>query len=154
VAALPEKDSTLRAVTDASPGLFDTKPSIHGAWTLIATAGSTDGEVDDEMRGTLIQLKSAAVQFGHAGLQVELQCDQKTSMLAKDWRLPEDGILIREQPSNNVKGFSLSLVSPDGTAVRTWQGYLGPVELGMALRQNVGLPDFAFLPFETVRATD
>jgi hypothetical protein len=57
-------------------------------------------------------------------------------------------------PRDKIAAFSLRLVSPSGKAVREWKAYPGPVDLGLALRQCIGAPNFSHLGFESLHATD
>jgi hypothetical protein len=154
IALLPEKDSTLSFEEEASLRLAGAaeRRAGPGAWQLVATISS--GTPDDLQRTTLVELESAALQYSHTGLAVTLLYDPDVLALARDWALPEDGVLVKSQPATTGDDFSLKLIAPGGAIVREWRAYPGPVELGLALRQHVGRPNFSFLPFENVRATD
>jgi hypothetical protein len=112
------------------------------------------GEGDAALRGTLVQLKSAALQSGHAGLEVKVIFGGDGGTLVRDWSLLEDGITVDTTNTETVADFSVRLVSPEGQIIHDWKTYPGPVDLGLALRQNVGRPEFSHLHFENVRATD
>jgi hypothetical protein len=112
------------------------------------------GGGDDILRGTLVQLKSAALQFSHCGLKVKVIGDAQLDALAGDWMLRADGIAPDIKPAAPISEFSLKLIAPNGAVVRQWHTYPPPDSLGLALRQNIGPPDFSRLPFEQVRATD
>jgi len=156
--ALPERDSTLTAAPPGAvrAGVFGRAPASLGGWQLIATVPSAmlrDGG-DDLLRGTLVELKSAALQFSRAALVVQLAGDVRAGPLARDWSLEEAGIQLDILPPDKVTDFSVRLVSPSGKVVRVWKAYPGPVDLGLALRQYVGAPDFSYLGFDSVHATD
>jgi Right handed beta helix region len=121
-----------------------------GPWSLTATV-SDDREARDRVRATLVRLVSAALQFGHAGLRVALTGDADVLALAADWQLPEAGVVLQARAPDALP--SLKLISPGGETVEEWK-YPGCVELGTALNEHLGRPNFAFLPFEDVRATD
>jgi hypothetical protein len=146
---LPEEGSTLRPATQVPTAYSNASESA--SWSLVATAPSLDSVY--AVRGMLVQLLSAARQFSHAGLRVTLNGDAHVIALATDWNLPAAGVTL-ESRSEQVGGLSIKLVSPTGDIVSEWQNYPGPVDLGAALRDHVGAPNFAFLPFEEVRATD
>ena len=150
---LPEKNSTL--TPSPGPGLIAGQTSTtEKKWSLIVTAATSSGSTDDSLRGTMIQLISAALQFGHEGLQTKLLTNVDTGYFQTDWRLQADGIHIEHPAPGAALDFSVKLVSPTGAVIREWHRYPGPVDLGSALRENLGAPNFAFLPFEDVRATD
>jgi hypothetical protein len=156
--ALPEWDSTLAAAPPNAvrAGVFGRAPANHNGWQLIAAVPSamlSDGG-DDLLRGTLVELKSAALQFSRAGLMVRLAGDGRAGPLAQDWSLQEDGVKLDLLAPNKVTAFSVRLVSPSGKIVRAWKAYSGPVDLGLELRQNVGAPDFSNLEFESVSTTN
>jgi hypothetical protein len=155
---LPEKGSTLTAAPPGAvrAGVFGHAPSSLGGWQLIATVPSDllrDGG-DDLLRGTLVELKSAALQFSRAGLVVKLAGDDHAGQIAQDWSLQEDGVRLDILPPDNLSGFSVKLVSPRGKVVRLWNAYPGPVDLGLALRQYVGAPEFSLLGFDSPRSTN
>jgi hypothetical protein len=156
MALLPEKDSTLSAVKEESLRIAEDSEhsSESGSWQLVATISPRPSDVEEFPRATLVELDSAALQYGHTGLAVTLLCGPGLAALARDWSLPDAGVLVKLQSTNAGDGFSLKLIAPDGTIIREWKAYPGPVELGLALRQHVGRPNFSFLPFENVRATD
>jgi hypothetical protein len=156
MALLPEKDSTLSIEEEASLRLAgDSKHSAgSGAWQLVATVPSRSSGADELQRAMLVELESAALQYSHAGLTVTLLCDSGLASLARDWSLANDGVLAKLDITNTKDDFSVRLIAPNGAVVREWRAYPGPVELGLALRQHVGRPNFSFLPFENVRATD
>ena len=156
MALLPEKDSTLSVEEEASLRLAgDSKHSAgSGAWQLVATVPSRSSDADDLQRAMLVELESAALQYSHAGLTVTLVCDSGLASLARDWSLANDGVLAKLDITNTKDDFSVRVIASNGAVVREWRAYPGPVELGLALRQHVGRPNFSFLPFENVRATD
>jgi hypothetical protein len=118
-------------------------------WRLVAHVAAMT-PLDDRMRALLVSLKSAAMQFGHAGLEVSLEGN--VPAMAEDWALEADGIAVDTRSGNGA--FSLELISPQDKVVHHWQEVPGPVELGLALRQTVGPPVFGHLDIEKVPATD
>ncbi len=141
---LPESNATLQ--------VWDGPQVVRapGTWSLAATASNDSGE-RDHLRATLVQLMSAALQFGHAGLRVSLTGNANVLSLAADWQLPAAGVVL--QASTQATPPSLKLTSPGGEIIGDWSNP-GCVELGQALNEHLGSPTFAFLPFEEVRATD
>lgn len=121
-----------------------------GSWSLTATSFN-DRVRRDRVRATLVQLMSASLQFGHAGLRVTLTADADVLALAADWQLPKAGVVLQARTPGTPPSFKL--VSPGGKVVEEWKDP-SCVELGSALNAHIGKPNFAFLPFEDVRATD
>jgi len=141
---LPESNSTILA------GDRKQIRQVAGTWSLTATV-SVDALERNRVRATLVQLASAALQFGHAGLLVTLTGNTEVLALAADWQLPQAGVVLKTQTPDMPP--SLKLISPGGQIVGQWKDP-SCVELGSALNEHLGTPNFAFLPFEDVRATD
>jgi len=141
---LPESNSTIRSWN--APRSARTA----GAWVLSANVSGDPGE-RDRARSTFVQLMSAVLQFGHAGLRVSLAGNPEVLALAADWRLAEAGVELHTQAAGAALG--VRLLSTTGATVDDWKSP-GCVDLGSALIEKVGPPNFAFLPFEDLRATD
>ncbi|WP_158788793.1 right-handed parallel beta-helix repeat-containing protein [Granulicella sp. L46] len=141
---LPESNSTIQVWNGPQVS------RAAGTWSLVTTDSSDSGG-RDRMRTTLVQLMSASLQFGHAGLRVTLAGDADVLALATDWQLPEAGVVLQARAPGTPP--SLKLISPADEIIREWNNP-GCVELGSALNEHLGRPNFAFLPFEYVRATD
>ena len=155
LAALNESGSTLMSTAkgEAGHGAFGIRTTREPGWTLVASvpAGSLRHGGDDLLRATIVALKSAALQFSHAGLKVELASDGDLTTIAGDWSLAADGVICSKKP---VSKYSLALVSPQHKIVRAWPNCPGPVEVGLALRKHAGPPVFGWLTMEKVQATD
>lgn len=120
---------------------------------LNVPAQASRGDTDADLRGTLVELRSSVLQFGHCGLKV-IARGPALLALRDDWSLVSDGISVSTSTLGGGPPFSLRLISPTGKLVREWNTYPSPVDLGFVLRQNIGPPDYSYLPFEEVRATD
>ncbi len=154
--ALHEQSSSLQEAPDqGEKGPFSVVTTNTKGWKLIATipAAMFRSGGSPELRGTLVELKSAALQFGHSGLQVVLASDGSAKQLLDDWQLSEDGIQMQNSATTNA-AFSMKLISPAGSIFTNWTAYPGPVPLGLALRQSVGKPSFGQLHLTQVKATD
>jgi len=147
---LPESNSVLRAAEDPAV-VSSAGHRALSTWSLIANV-PYDSSERDRQRAIFVQLLSAALQFGHAGLRVTLVGNPDALALAADWQLSAAGIVVKAQ-APGAKPF-VKLISPAGDVVREWHNYPGPVDLGSALHGHLGAPNFSFLPFEDVRATD
>jgi hypothetical protein len=154
LARLNETDSAISTIKRASENKQAAKSAEgeSGPWQLIVTASPTVSNLD-ALRGTIIQLESAALQYGHAGLDAVLVGNRDLRSLISDYSLKECGLIFHEEPSESTEGISVKLVSPNGKVVRQWQGYPGPVELGIELRKWLGEPNYSHLSFEDVPAT-
>ncbi len=130
-------------------------PTIAGrpGWRLIAEASADTKNGSSDLSGIFVNLKTAALEYGHGGLKVSLRGDADTLALASDWGLPADGVALTEV-GRRRKASMLKLVSPTGKITRAWTGAAAPIELGLALRQSLGAPSYGRLQLEQVRATD
>ena len=118
---------------------------------LSVPPGALRRDSDDDLRGTLVELRSAALQFGHCGLKVVVDVPSGIT-LTEDWALTSDDVVFNE--SKGGSEFSLKLRSPHGDLIREWHTYPSPAELGLALREHLGPPDYSYLSFVEVRAKD
>jgi hypothetical protein len=155
---LSETNSTLTGAS-AQPGDepgFETEAKHARGWQLVASVPMSmlGSGGDPALRGVLANLKSAALQFGYAGLRVTVAGDADMSDLAGVWQGDEAGIEFVHTADSNHHELSLELRSPAGDVVQEWKGYVGPVALGWALRRACGRPVYGRLTFETVPATD
>jgi Right handed beta helix region len=135
---------------------FETETKHARGWQLVASVPMSmlGSGGDPELRGVLVNLNSAALQFGHAGLRVTVASDGDMSDLAGVWLGDEAGLEFVHAADSNHHELSLKLRSPAGEVVQEWKGYVGPVALGWALRKACGRPAYGRLTFETVPATD
>jgi hypothetical protein len=155
--ALHEADSTLTLDKHdpARAGMFGLAATNTLGWQLVLNvpSGTMRQGSQDDLRGMLVELRSAALQFGHCGLKVTIG-GSSLATVAEDLLLQSDGVSLDTKPGSSVSPFSLRLVSPLGKIIREWRAYPSPVDLGLALRQNLGPPDYSQLSIEDVRAKD
>jgi len=83
--------------------------------------------------GQTVFLQTALAQYPN-GLEVLLIVPNPSTDLAYDWNLGRVQLISGSGPSG------LQLFAPDGKAVAQWPGFASPVELGLALRRNLGVP--------------
>jgi hypothetical protein len=156
VESASEKNSTVTMAQSALGGesSFGAIAQKQAGWQLVATVPEEmlSGEGNELLRGLIVELKSAALQYHDAGLSVKLHCPVKVASVVKDWWDADEKVQVEVSSTSNATGYSLRLISPDGKEARAWQSYPGPVELGLALRQNIGGPVFSHLPFENISA--
>jgi hypothetical protein len=151
-ALLPETHSSVGL---ASPRKEDEAHQARG-WQLIASFPKSmlQSGGDPVLRGMLVNLKSAALQFGQMGLRTTIRSDADMTELSSDWLGGEVGMEFVHVPPLTDTDFSLKIISPLGQIVQEWKGYIGPATLGGALRSACGKPSYGRLTFEAVPATD
>jgi hypothetical protein len=117
---------------------FPTQPRPYlGGWVLLSTI-----DAGDDSHSQVVMLRSVQKQFRSKGLRVVL-AGKVPPDLADDWRL-EDIPLLTDTPGDLSGALPATmLVSPDRKVVRYWRGFTPPGDLGIALRQHLGDPDFA-----------
>jgi hypothetical protein len=146
---------THSSLTGASKQPSETETSNERGWQLVASVPSSLLRSGDPLlRGMLVNLKAAALQFGDAGLRVRVASDGDMSELASVWQGDEPSIEFVHEGNSRKHELTLKLLSPAGKIVQEWNGFVGPVSLGLALRKACGRPSYGRLTFETVPATD
>jgi hypothetical protein len=149
-ALLPETNSSFASADSRK------EDKATRGWKLISSFPKSmlQSGGDPVLRGMLVNLKSAALQFGQSGLRTTINSDADLSELSTDWFGEEPGLKFVRVGATTDTELSLKLVSPSGAIVQQWSGYVGPVELGGALRKACGKPSYGRLTFEAVPATD
>ncbi len=125
------------------------KPDKRGWRLLVAMPETGDDVVARDAVGQLMLLRSQAMQFRNAGLEVTVACrctEQRIKQLDSDWQLAEDGVHLATWPSEAPSSQTAVLINPRGAVEETWQGALTPIGLGEALRRVLGDPKFSGLP--------
>jgi hypothetical protein len=110
-----------------------------------------DGDID-EFRASLIAAESAQLQFGPAGLRVELTAGEEELTLARDLDLTERGLILKKVNLHHRQGHRVRLISNSGKIIREWRACPNPTDLGYTLWRNLGHPSFSRLGFEDVPA--
>jgi hypothetical protein len=128
-----------------------------GAWRLsceLPAALDGDGLMSDAALRQIVVLKSFARQYRASGLLVSVR------MTAPDARIFASGEFRRAKADLDLEGMMASeaagngaertvLTAPDGKVAGAWDGFVGPVQLGSALRQVLGEPIYAQMGVES-----
>lgn len=136
-------------------------PSIIGsspkAWQLTcALPVSLDANelMDDAALRQIVVLKSLSQQYRAQGLHVTLRMIAADAQLFKTpafrnalLDLALNGIAVEQRADGGSQQTTLS--KPDGTIAHQWDGFTGPVSLGLALRQALGEPIYAQMGAKT-----
>lgn len=112
--------SNSKVTTENESSYPDTLPSLAaypGKWVLLAMLDDTP-----DSRSQTVVLKSAEKQFAGNHLEV---------------------MFLRGRPTDAYSVPATLLVSPGRKVVRHWEGFVPPAELGLALREHIGAPDYA-----------
>lgn len=126
----------------------------RGSWRLSCTVPiSLDGHglLDDAALRQLTTIKSIVRQYQPQNLKTTLTLTATDANLfhTSDFRNAwsdfgiENQVLTHFRMSNNPGDIKVTLTAPDNKVVASWNGYAGPVQLGLALRKAMGEPDYA-----------
>jgi hypothetical protein len=122
-----------------------------GGWRLICTLPvsiGTNGLINDAALQQITVLKSFSRQYLATELRVTLKMTAPDEELFKTVAfhnvlldLDLRGMTVSQEVGDNVP--RLTLVNPDGRIAEHWNGFAGPVKLGLALRQRLGVPEYS-----------
>jgi hypothetical protein len=125
--------------------------AAENSWRLVSIVPvSIDdkGLLNDSALQQLLTLQSFAQQYRAQGLEVEVRLTSTDSRFLKsdffhnavtDLNLHDMKVAIGSDESRQ----QTSLISSPDKVVQHWDGFTGPVVLGLALRQAMGEPAYA-----------
>jgi Right handed beta helix region len=133
-------------------------PTNQQAWMVVSEIpASLDaaGPFDPVAAGQLMILKNLEMQFRASGLHmiITLNLKQANSTESLQNAIRDLGLsgvkfsqsLVHELPAQATT----RLVAPDGTSVREWHDFVGPIEIGLAVRRIFGEPLYSRMEPET-----
>jgi len=113
-----------------------------------------DDLLDPASAGQLVILKNLEMQFRASGLRMKIVLKLKSRNSAESLQnvirdLGLSGVSaswsIEQESPGLVK---MVLVAPDGTRVREWRDFVGPAEIGLAVRSVLGGPFYSEMESE------
>jgi len=110
--------------------------------------------LDPASAGQLMILKNLEMQFRASGLRMMITLKLKNPNSTEDLQnVIHDLGLSAVSASRSTEHESLSLpkmrlVAPDGTRVREWRDFVGPAEIGLAVRGILGEPLYSRMEAE------
>lgn len=129
----------------ATPG------SLASTWSLrcdLPVTLDVHGWIDDAALRQIVVLRSFAQQYRALGLRVTLDLTAPDASVFATPAFHNDladlalqGMTVRM--SHPEKPYTTALTAPNGKVVDQWQGFAGPVQLGLALRKALGQPLYA-----------
>lgn len=146
---------TSNALTNENASSKQSKSA--SSWTVtceLPVSIDAQGLVDTRAAGQLLVLKNIHRQFRATGLQMAITLEFKQTSAGEAVQT-----VIRDLGMNDVKiseplgGEVLTrpktrLVAPDGSIAREWQDFIGPAEIGLALRSTLGVPWYSPMELE------
>ena len=109
------------------------EPDQHPAMATNSYPGNFRLVLNGADRGQVVFLQAALAQYPNR-LEAQVTVPDPSPNLADDWNLGR----VRVARASGRPG--LQLLAPDGKALAQWSGFVSPVELGLALRRNLGVP--------------
>jgi hypothetical protein len=140
------------------PGMFDhnareSSEEAHPekSWRfscVLPVSLNADGLLDDAALQQIVVLKSLSQQYRPQGLHVTLRVTSRDGQIFKSAAfrnaiadLGLESITIEQSSGGGSQ--ETTLLSPRGLVAGQWNGFAGPVQLGLALRQSLGEPIYA-----------
>jgi hypothetical protein len=141
----------------AGKNVLSTGPTAQPGWTVVSEIpASMDvrGLLDPASAGQLAILKNLYMQFRASGLRMKVALHLKdpdtTGYLQNAIRDLDLSDIETSQPFGHdiLLQPKVRLVSPDGTIVREWLEFVGPAEIGLAVRNLLGEPLYSEMESE------
>jgi hypothetical protein len=96
--------------------------------------------------GQIVVLKNLSSQFRPSGLSTSVRLDLKRPLgkefvenMVRDYAT--SGFDVLQSAGNDVPAHPrMRLIAPDGSVARDWQAFVGPAEIGLAVRRALGEP--------------
>jgi hypothetical protein len=123
-------------------------PADGGQWHLYAVLPvslNTNGLPEDDALRQIVFLRSVAEQYAASGLKLTLLLDTRNRSLQNvigDLDLQAADIALLRN-SSDIPMTQTMLVTPDGHIAEHWGGFVGPVALGVSIRQLLGEPIYS-----------
>ncbi|MGC1781135.1 MAG: right-handed parallel beta-helix repeat-containing protein [Acidobacteriaceae bacterium] len=143
--------SLVRELLQQWPLQNQPRPQPRSGWRLscdLPIPFNTSGMIGDAAMRQIVVLKSLSRQYRARGLQVTLRMTSRDTRLFETERfrngmidLDLDGIAATQAAGDAAE--RMVLRSPDGGIAGQWDGFAGPVKLGLALRQQLGEPAYS-----------
>ncbi len=125
--------------------------SQRKTWSLrcdLPVVLDAQGWIDDIALRQIVVLRSFAQQYRALGLQVTLNLTAPNLSIFTTPAFRNDltdlalqGVTVKM--SSPERSYATVLTAPDGKLAGQWQGFAGPVQLGLALRKALGEPLYA-----------
>lgn len=145
---LEEGTNIVRDNKSVAPGQSTAEPG----WAIVSELPvnmDADGLPDAASAGQLVVLKDLSVQFRPSGLRTKVRLhlrrpstEESAANLIRDLAM-NDIDLLMSSGNDSQKHPETRLIAPDGSIVKEWQNFVGPVEIGLAVRRALGAPVYS-----------
>lgn len=130
------------------PSASGSSPKISQLSCVLPVSPDANGLMDDDALRQIVVLKSLSEQYRAQGLHVTLRMTSPDEALFKTSAfrnaltdLDLDGIDVEQNAGSGSQQTTLS--TPDARIAGRWNGFAGPVQLGLAIRRALGEPMYA-----------
>ena len=132
-------------------------PMAQSAWTVVSeipASISPDGLLDSVSAGQLMILKNLEMQFRASGLRLRITLNLRppTSLESLQNAMSDFGLSgFTESRLLDPESAALPktrLLAPNGTPVHEWRDFVGPAEIGLAIRSRLGEPLYSGMESE------
>jgi len=149
LAAVPsqrkDRSDSVASKRDRRAAHGTTSPNWAVVSELPASIGA-DGLLEAASAGQIAILKNLSRQFRPSGLSISVRLDLKGPLgkesvenVIRDYAT--SGFDVLESAANDAPIHPRTrLIAPDGSVAREWQDYVGPAEIGLAVRRALGEP--------------
>jgi hypothetical protein len=121
----------------------------HQNWAVVSELPASigaDGLLDAASAGQIAILKNLSRQFRPSGLSTSVRLDLKGPLgkesvenVIRDYATSGFGVL--QSAANDAPIHPRTRhIAPEGSVAREWQDYVGPAEIGLAVRRALGEP--------------
>jgi Right handed beta helix region len=149
---LPEQRGTRKeSVTDGQDKTRKTASLAYSlsGWTITSEFPASideQGLLDAASMKQVVVLKNQYLQFWASGLRIKITLDLQPGAADEVIRnavgdLSANGLSISMRPAADASPRArMCLVTPRGSIAKRWDGYVGPTEIGLALRKFLSVP--------------
>jgi len=134
-----------------------TRGTTPPGWTVVSelpVSIDAQGLLDAESAGQLVVLKNLNMQYQPSGLRTKVRLDlnhpiteESAANLIRDLAIG-DIAAFKPIADGSSKQPRTRLVAPDGSIVREWHDFVGPAEIGKAVRDALGEPFYSQMESE------
>ena len=129
-----------------------TRSKAQPGWTIVSEIPvniDTEGLLDTASAGQLLVLKNLFMQFRASGLRMSLTLNSKHPSARETLQNVIGDLAMGEIRTSESTDRDSStrpetrLIAPDGSIAKEWQEFVGPAEIGLAVRSSLGEPLFS-----------
>ncbi len=149
--ALPKQSATTVAVDKNESAL---RANLSSQWFIVSEIPANldaQGLLDDAAIRQLVVLKNQWFQYRPSGLRFAITLDVPPGAADGSFRnavqdISEGSFEISAHPANGSTSLPKTrVIAPGGPVFSDWEGFVGPAQLGLALRKAFGVPRYSQL---------